>query len=169
MTRWAALALLVTACAQQAPAPVTTLPDAVTRIEVLPAQKVPDAVPALEASWQGTGVGLPVKPLAATVGVTLAPAGATTLSEVRQITVTFDVSNALAPNVAAVEFVDPNGLPYHRDEAPIGVAPPAVDHLSFELPVAATAIDFNKMSGVWAVRLLIDSQAVASQNFELLR
>jgi hypothetical protein len=89
------------------------------------------------------------------------------VSQVRQVVVSFEVSDAHGPGMAAAEFVAPSGAPYHRDEAAIGLVPGQVDQLSFELPVAATAIDTNKLTGRWTVRLLVDGKALATQDFEL--
>lgn len=167
MKRWASgLTLVVLAgCAQQAPAPLAQEPNA--RVEVTPPellQRAPD--PVVEVGLL-PGASLPVKPLAATGAVSVTPSGTSSVSQVRQITARFDLEGANVPGVAAVEFVPPSGMPYHRMEAAVGVAPPELDRLTFELPVAGTAIDQNKLTGTWSVRLLVGGRQLAAQNFEL--
>lgn len=166
MKRWASgLALVLAGCAQQAPAPLAADPSG--RVELAPpeiAARVP--APALGVGM-GAGAVTPVKPLTATGAVSLSPAGTSRLSEVREVVVRFEVGGANVPGVAAVEFVPPGGMPFHRAEAPIGTAPPELDRLIFELPVAGTAIDDHKLSGAWSVRLLVNGRQLAAQNFEL--
>jgi len=189
MRRWSsALALLLAACAQP---PARQLQITPAPLEVVPAvelQKPPlstigeelapaaPAGPVDQKAPLGTidevfdpraPVALTRPPLSATAVLTVFPTGAGSLSQVLQVSVGFDVLGAGAPNVAAVEFVDPNGAPYHREEAAVTGSPFQAHHLEFVLPVAATAIDTNKLSGAWSARLLVDGQLVATHGFTL--
>jgi hypothetical protein len=172
MKRCAVLTLLcLTACAQQS---ATSLEQqSAGGVEVMPADSLqaqgPTRLQRPPFELQREAPTVPAVPIKATSTVTRSPAGANTVTDVREIQVSFDVSNATYRTTAAAEFVGPSGQPYQRLEAAIGVAPPADDHLTFELPVAGTIIDTNKLSGVWSVRLLVDGQTIATQSFELTR
>jgi hypothetical protein len=167
MKRWfAALALCGAGCTQQDPAAlITGAPGSIELSAPEPLQKEP--VSAVGLGWPAPGQMVPRRPTTATASLTLVPPGLNAVSQVRQVVVTFEVKDAQGAGQAAAEFVAPSGAPYHRDEAAIGLVPGQVDQLSFELPVAATAIDTNKLTGRWTVRLLVDGKALATQDFEL--
>jgi hypothetical protein len=179
MKRCVVLTLCLAACAQQpAPSfdpqsggPETASPDALKSVPRVDhgIQRLQRESTGVEAQSLGVGTGLVIRPIKVVGGLSFEPSNATTVSDVREITVTFDVDNAASAQTAAAEFVAPSGLPYQRNETQVGVAPPSTDHLSFTLPVAATAIDSNKLSGTWAVNLVINGATVATQNFELLQ
>jgi hypothetical protein len=177
MKRWAVVTLCLAACAQQ---PATSLDPQTGGAETTPTEALRGVQrlqraeghlqresTGVEAQGQWVGTGLVIKPVTATGTVTMTPSGLNSVSEVRQITVSFDIENALPPSSAAVEFIDPNGLPYQRDEVAIGTSSPQADHISFDLPVAATSIDAHKLTGTWTVRLLVGGEHVLTQNFGL--
>ncbi len=114
-----------------------------------------------------TPVEQPVPPLRATSRITVVPALETSIPRVRQVTVAFEVFGAGAPSTAALEFVNPAGAPYDRQEVALEGSAFEPHPLEFVLPVAATAVDTGKMIGTWTARLLIDGKSVQNHNFEL--
>ena len=114
-----------------------------------------------------TSVEQPVPPLRATSRITAVPALETSIPRVRQVTVGFEVFGAGAPSTAALEFVNPAGAPYDRQEVALVGSAFEPHLLEFVLPVAATAVDTGKMIGTWTARLLIDGKSVHNHNFEL--
>jgi hypothetical protein len=162
MKRWALGLLLLSGCVQNEPG--TLAPPG--RIEV----SAPESLqrPVDVSGWEPLATTVPRRPTTVTGSLVVLPAGATQVTQVRQITVHFDVADALLPGPAAVEFLDPNGTPYQRDEAAITATVP-VERLSFELLVAGTAIDANKLTGVWTARLMLEGKTLATQTFELTR
>jgi hypothetical protein len=112
----------------------------------------------------------PVPPaLSAIPDLEVFPPAASSVSAVRQIVVAFELVGAGAPSSASVEFINPSGAPYERQELSIEGSAFQTHRLEFVLPVAATAIDTSGMSGKWAARLAVDGQPVSIQTFELTR
>jgi hypothetical protein len=105
--------------------------------------------------------------LKVTSAISRTPPEAVTISQLRQLTVSFEVSGAGAPSVAALEFMGPGGIPYDRKEAPLSGSAFETHHLEFVLPVAATTIDTARMGGTWTAALSIDGRPARDQIFEL--
>ena len=130
MRSWLPVMVVVAGCAQQDPAgrldpggPVVLAPESLKKAPPL------DAVDALAYA-------APVEPqrpppLSATSQLNTVPPLATSITQVRQLTVAFELQGAGAPSVAAVEFLNPSGAPYERQEAPISGSAFASHHLEF--------------------------------------
>ncbi len=118
--------------------------------------------------YSGPPLAQPTPPaLSAMAQLNIFPPQVTSISAVRQVTVAFELVGAGFPNVASVEFVNPAGEPYERQEVAIEGSAFVARRLEFVLPVAATAIDTGRMSGVWTARLMIDGRSMRDQTFEL--
>ncbi len=166
MKGWCPLLLLLIGCVQE-PAEKLRAP---TQPVVLPAdglQQAPPFEPVYAIELVSPGAQSQRPPLSAASHVEMMPAAATSVRAVRQVTIGFDVVGAGDSSIAAVEFVNAAGFNYARQELTIGGSPFDTHHLQFILPVAATAIDTQAMTGTWTARLLIDATPTRDQPFEL--
>jgi hypothetical protein len=95
------------------------------------------------------------------------PKLAQTLSQVREVLVSFDIQHAGKPREAVVEFVAPNGSVFDRREQRLVPTTGDALALDFTLPVGGTLIESARLAGAWAVRLYLDGNLVVTRSFQL--
>jgi hypothetical protein len=159
----AALALVAAACS--APEP-TTLALAVPEVATPdPLIALPDPDVALAQPVLTSLQALP--PLQVSSTLTLVPADAASVREIRAVRVRFELSGVPASAAVALEFVAPQDVIYERRQSALEGGAFVAQVLEYELPVAGTAIDVNGLAGLWGARLNIDGEPVAAHEFEL--
>lgn len=163
MMRTALVLALFTAavgCQQAGPPPIveTQGPDNLAPVEQTPEAALPvlvdDDLPTL------------VPPVTASSSCAADPEGAVSASELRWVKCSVEVLNAFEAAEVAMEFIAPGGFAYERRSANVGGSPER-QVVEFELAVAGTMIDLNRMHGHWSANVFVDGEVAASSSFEV--
>lgn len=99
--------------------------------------------------------------------LTLDPAGATSVDEVRAVLVAVDLENAPGKVTLTLDLDGPGELAYERRQREIEVDSWRTAHEEFAIPVAGTIIQHAAMAGTWTVHFKVGDEAAVSQTFEL--
>lgn len=111
-------------------------------------------------------------PVRHVVQARLVPAGARALNEVQSIEVEVEVEGGRrGEREIALVFVSPQGLVWERQQALIETTAGGRTTATFSLPVAATFVEEQKLSGDWQVRSIDEGveQATSSVTLEAVR
>lgn len=94
------------------------------------------------------------------------PEGATTLSELREVTVKLDVEG-VDPSEVSVEFTTPEGTVFNRQVTRLTQTRYHRQHVEFSMPVAGTVISSAQLVGTWQAHLFLEGVELSSLSFEV--
>lgn len=105
-------------------------------------------------------------PVVLVPSISTEPAGVTKASEVLSVTVRVVVKNAIGEHRVIADFIAPGAIDYQRKVQAIE-GNGGEQTVVFELPVAGTFIDQQKLFGTWSVRLFVDAEQLSTPTFEI--
>src|SRR5439155_3709365 len=123
---------------------------------------------AAEAAPLPVAVAVPALPVILAPSIIFDPLTASRTQEVFTVTVQVVVKNSQGPHELSAEFVAPGAINYERRATAIDGPVDQEKMVTFVLPVAATMIDQQKMTGTWVVKLFHDGAQLSAPTFELL-
>jgi hypothetical protein len=108
-------------------------------------------------------------PVSHVVRAVSSPAGSQSLGVVQSVEVEVEISGGVAGNrhIGAV-FVSPQGLVWERQGTIVEGRPGETQLAHFSLPVAATFIEEQQLSGTWQITTLDEGVEQASATFALV-
>jgi hypothetical protein len=147
-------AVVFAACADRKPEVSIEPPEPLVRIE--PVAEVAPSV--------GATVSPP--PVVLVPSISTEPAGTVRLSDVLSVTVRVVVKNAIGERDVIADFIAPGPVDYQRKVQRI-MGTGGEQTVVFDLPVAGTLIDQQKLTGTWSVRLFVDGEQLSTPTFEI--
>ena len=105
-------------------------------------------------------------PVVLVPSISTEPSGSTRVNEVLSVMVRVQVKNAIGQHSVIADFIAPGAIDYQRKVQTIE-ANGDEQTVVFELPVAGTLIDREKLTGTWSVRLFVDSERLSTPTFEI--